>query len=60
MPDRPATTLSRPFASIAPLDRAVARVVIEIHSEILARMIVAVWRFPDIVICGCHWMKDLQ
>jgi hypothetical protein len=47
-------------AGIAQLDCAVARVVVEIHAEILARMIVAVWRFPDIVICGCHWMKDLQ
>jgi hypothetical protein len=30
--------------------------VIEIHAEILAWMIAAVWRFPDILICGCHWM----
>jgi hypothetical protein len=30
--------------------------VIEIHAEILAWIIVAVWRFSDIVICGCHWM----
>jgi hypothetical protein len=41
-------------SSIAQLDRAVARIVIEIHAEILAWMMVAVWRFSDIVMCGCH------
>jgi hypothetical protein len=43
-------------ASIAQLDRAVARVVIEIHAEILAWRVVVGSRFSDIVICGCHRM----
>lgn len=47
-------------ARIAQLDRAVARIVIETHVEILAWMTVAVWRFSDIVICGCHASSSVR